>query len=245
MGIDGGRMTPDLIARTGAPNADPLGMLSWPVDSIHGAGIRIGQTGRMWSSDRARDLAEELVGEMMPRWQHLLRVGKTAELLADRSTLVSDSVVVAAWLHDVGYASQIATTGFHALDGARALAERGAPSEVVGLVGHHTGAHFEAEERSLLVEWQRLPVPDRDSLDILTMIDLSVGPSGDAVLERDRVAEILDRYGEEDPVFRAVSRSRRELIASSLRGKRLLGLPDEWPIVPVEGMLQSESHRGV
>lgn len=38
-------------------------------------------------SDRARDPAEELVGEMMLRWHHLLRVGQTAELLADRSTL--------------------------------------------------------------------------------------------------------------------------------------------------------------
>lgn len=199
----------------------------------------------MWSLDRARDLAEELVGEMTPRWQHLSRVGHTAELLAGRSPLVSDTVVLAAWLHDVGYAPGIATTGFHALDGALALADRGAPSEVVGLVGHHTGARFEAEERDLRDAWQELPVPDRDSLDILTMIDLSVGPSGDPVLERDRVAEILGRYGEADPVFRAVSRSGAQLIASALRGKRLLGLPDEWPIVPVEGMLQSESHRGV
>lgn len=181
----------------------------------------------------------------MPRWRHLSRVGHTAELLAGTSSLVSDAVVVAAWLHDVGYAPELAMTGFHALDGARALANRAAPPEVVGLVGHHTGARFEAEERGLHDEWQRLPVPDSDSLDILTMIDLAVGPSGHSVLESDRVAEILGRYGEADPVFRAVSRSRAQLIASSLRGKRLLGLPDEWPSVPVEGVLQTESHRGV
>lgn len=199
----------------------------------------------MWSWDRARDLAEGLVGEMIPRWRHLSRVGQTAELLAGRSRLVSDSVVVAAWLHDIGYAPEIATTGFHALDGARALVDYDAPSEVVGLVAHHTGACYEAEERGLVEEWRRLPVAEPDSLDILTMIDLAVGPSGDAVLERHRVAEILRRYGDEDPVFQAVSRSRQELIASSLRGKRLLGLPDVWPIVPIEGMLQSESHRGV
>lgn len=199
----------------------------------------------MWSLEHARDLAEELIGEMMPRWRHLSRVGQAAEQLSDWSPRVPETIVVAAWLHDVGYAPKLATTGFHALDGAQELVRRGAPSDVVALVGHHTGARYEAEERGLMDEWRQLPEPDPESLDVLTMIDLSVGPSGDAVSARDRVVEILGRYGETDPVYRAVSRSAPELIASSLRAKRLLGLPDEWPVSPVEGMLQPESHRRV
>lgn len=199
----------------------------------------------MWSLDNARDLAEELVGGMMPRWRHLSRVGQTAEWLSDWSPVVSETVTTAAWLHDVGYAAGLARTGFHALDGARELSRRGAPSGVVALVAHHTGARYEAEERGLLDEWLQLPRPDGELRDVLTMIDLSVGPTGRAVLERDRVAEILSRYGDDHPVYRAVSRSAPELVASSLRAKRLLGLPDEWPIVAVEGVLEPQAHRGV
>lgn len=76
---------------------------------------------------------------MLPRWRHLSQVGRTAELLAEWSPNVPQSVVVAAWLHDVGYAPELAVNSFHALDGARELARRGAPVEVVALVAHHTG----------------------------------------------------------------------------------------------------------
>lgn len=92
-----------------------------------------------------------------------------------------------------------------------------ASAEVVALVAHHTGPGFEAEERGLLDEWRTLPCPDPRSLDVLTMIDLSVGPAGHLVVDRERVAEIRSRYAEDDPVYRAVSRSAPELIKASLR----------------------------
>ena len=63
------------------------------------------------------------------------------------------------------------------------------------------------------------------------MVDLAVGPSGELTLDVDRIADILSRYGVEDPVHRAVTRSRAELLESSARGKGIVGLPDEWPLV--------------
>jgi hypothetical protein len=35
-----------------------------------------------------------------------------------------DDLVAAAWLHDIGYAPELAKTGFHPLDGSAALAAR-------------------------------------------------------------------------------------------------------------------------
>ena len=53
----------------------------------------------------------------------------------------------AAWLHDVGYAPEVADTGFHPLDGARYLAGLETDERVVNLVGRHSYAILEAEFR--------------------------------------------------------------------------------------------------
>lgn len=168
---------------------------------------------------------------MGARWSHLVAVGTTAEQLAAQSKLVPEAVVSAAWLHDIGYAPELVDTGMHAIDGAQALARMGAPGEVVGLVAHHTGARFEAEERGLTQEWTELPEPDHAALDLLNLIDLSTSPTGQEIVDADRIKEILQRYDERHPVHRAVTRSQEEMLASSARAKRRLGLPDDWPRV--------------
>lgn len=61
------------------------------------------------------------------------------------------------------------------------------------------------------------------------MIDLAVSPTGEPILDVERISEILRRYEDGDPVFRAVTRSRPSLLAASTRGKALLGLADDWP----------------
>lgn len=52
-------------------------------------------------------------------------------------------LVVAALLHDIGYAPELATTGYHTLDGARFIGAHGEPN-VASLVAHHTDARREA-----------------------------------------------------------------------------------------------------
>jgi putative nucleotidyltransferase with HDIG domain len=185
----------------------------------------------MWSPSEAEALAAEVVSWMPRRWSHVRAVGQCAAALFESTGAVPESVVVAAWLHDVGYSPAAARTGFHPFDGAVFLAERGAPDEVVGLVAHHTGAQFEAEERGLLERWRELPAPDPAGLDLLTMIDLAVTPDGHPTVDIDRIAEILGRYGPDNPVHQAVERSRLLLLEASARGKARLGLPDDWPRV--------------
>jgi hypothetical protein len=193
----------------------------------------------VWSVQQSREFASELLQGMGNRWSHVVSVGQQAEVLTGESPLVTQNVVLAAWVHDVGYAPEIASTGFHALDGALALERLGAPVEVVALVGHHTGARHEAEERGLLPDWSALPTPEVADLDVLTMIDLATSPTGQPVRDVDRVAEILRRYDGDHPVHRAVTRSQDELLVASARAKKLLGLPDGWPVVPGEGVADS------
>ncbi|MFD6073838.1 HD domain-containing protein, partial [Amycolatopsis lurida] len=115
----------------------------------------------MGLSEEARQLAEQLVQPLGRRWQHVQAVARRASLVAaavkesDRETLVA-----AAWLHDIGYAPAIGHTRFHPLDGARYLKGREWPDEVVNLVAHHSGARFEAAERGMTAELAEFPFKD-------------------------------------------------------------------------------------
>ena len=80
---------------------------------------------------------------------------------------------------------------------------------------------------------------------MLTLVDLVVGPEGNLTTPLNRITEIGSRYAADDPVFRAVSRSSKGLLASAARARARLALADEWPLLPAEGVLQPQSHRGV
>jgi putative nucleotidyltransferase with HDIG domain len=198
----------------------------------------------MWSVDAARRLAAEHLSELGPRWVHVRAVGTLAEALVDVG-LVDEVVAVAAWLHDVGYGPRLRIRGFHSLDGASYLRDIGAPDALVALVARHTGAEFEADERGLSGELSQMPAADPDDLEVLTLVDLVVGPEGDLTTPADRIREIGSRYAVEDPVYRAVARSSAELLVAAARARARLGLADEWPLLKAEGVLQPQSHRGV
>ena len=185
--------------------------------------------GRVWTVDKARELAGEHLSSLGDRWAHVQTVGSLAEALVV-SNHVDEVVAVAAWLHDVGYAPTVKRIGFHPVDGARFLLDAEAPAELVGLVAHHTGAAYEAQERGLVDALMAFRPPSSTNLDLLTFIDLLVGPDGTLTTPEKRITEILRRYASGDPVNRAVTRSRQELLASAERARQRLGLPDEWPI---------------
>ena len=58
-------------------------------------------------------------------------------------------LIAAGWLHDVGYAPPLNKLGFHPVDGARYVGQRG-QERLASLVAYHSGARFEAEERGLV-----------------------------------------------------------------------------------------------
>ena len=144
----------------------------------------------------ARALAETLLGDTGDRWSHTIGVAHRAEELsvtvppADREVLV-----VAAWLHDIGYSRPLYLTGFHPLDGATHLVRLGWPVRVAALVAHHSGAHFAAAEHGLSAELAEYPDECSAVTDALCYADQSVGPSGQRLPIRVRMAEMLARHG--------------------------------------------------
>lgn len=182
----------------------------------------------MWRNDQASKVASEYLAGLGRRWEHVCTVGLLADVLEQAGTIPSE-VAAAAWVHDLGYAEELAMTGFHPLDGATFLKDQGAPAEVVALVAHHTGADVEAEERGLTAALAEMPTPDPTALDVVTLLDLVTAPDGTLTDPETRIAEILSRYPASSPVRRAVSRSRDELLAAAARARLQLGLPDVWP----------------
>ena len=106
--------------------------------------------------EHAKKIAEQHLAKAIPRrWSHVPAVGAKAEKIGVILFDAKDVAVLAAaaWLHDVGYAPDLAATGFHPLDGARWLRKDGFDDRVTNLVAHHSCAHVEAAERGLATSW--------------------------------------------------------------------------------------------
>lgn len=138
---------------------------------------------------------------------------------------VRDTVLMAAWLHDIGYSPRIQRTGMHALDGADYLDVLGAPEQVVSLVAFHTGAEYEAVERGLIDRLLPFDEPPQRDLDLLILADMTTTPLGEETSPSQRITEILTRYESQHPVHRAVSASQGYLLSCCGRAARRLGQP--------------------
>ncbi|WP_432570617.1 HD domain-containing protein [Kineococcus sp. SYSU DK005] len=151
----------------------------------------------------AARLAERLLGDLHPRWEHTSAVaaraaaGTAAVAPADRATLVA-----AAWLHDVGYAVPVRRTGFHPVDGADHLRAQGWDPLVSSLVAHHSGARFVARVRGLEAELAPHDHPravEGALADALTWADQTTSATGEVVDVEERLADVLRRHGPDSP----------------------------------------------
>jgi hypothetical protein len=123
----------------------------------------------------------------------------------------------AAVLHDVGYAPEVAITGFHPLDGARYLKSIGIDDQVVNLVAHHSCARLEAEERGLAADLTEFAPGPEELTEFLIFCDMTTSPDGMLVTVEERLSEILVRYGPSSVVGRSIVRAKPELRAATLR----------------------------
>ena len=175
------------------------------------------------------EIARACLAEDLPRrWRHVVAVGQKAErlgpLLLERSEC--DILVASAWLHDVGYSPRLAVTGFHPLDGARWLRQRGVDERIVALVAHHSCAHLEAAERGLSSELStEFPREEGIVADTLWYADMTTGPDGQDFDVTVRLGEIQARYGPGDVVTRFILRAEPEIVAAVSRTQgRLKGV---------------------
>ena len=146
-----------------------------------------------------RDLACQLLEGLESRIKHVTGVAESAESLGGLPFEISSDaevLVAAAWVHDIGYAPDLAVTGFHHLDGANYLESIG-EHRLACLVAHHSSGTEEASVRKLEAELSRFPFEQGLVSDCLTYCDLSIGPTGDRVTLEDRIEEVAVRYGEE------------------------------------------------
>lgn len=165
-------------------------------------------------SDWAQDHAGPLLRPLGRRWRHARAVADVARGLASGLTPEDAEVLVAAaYLHDIGYAPELAVTGFHPLDGGRRLRALGL-GRLAGLVAHHTRARYEARLRGL--ESALAEFDDEDSIvsAALTYCDLTTGLSGESMMPEERLIDVEARYGEGSPVTRGLRAAWPELAAA-------------------------------
>jgi HD superfamily phosphodiesterase len=151
------------------------------------------------------------------RWVHTQAVAKRASEIGgvvtidDRPTLVA-----AAYLHDIGYATELAETGFHPLDGAIWLRAQGL-ERLASLVAHHSGARFEAAARGYAERLAAFSEEQTAVADALTYCDLTTGPNGERISVASRLNEIKARYGPASLVTQAINAATDTLEAAVTR----------------------------
>lgn len=171
----------------------------------------------MNQADWAEELARKLIEVTLPRrWAHVQGVAAQARSLAPMLGDDAELLEAAAWLHDIGYSTELVVTGFHPLDGARYLRDvHHAGPVLCSLVGHHSCAIIEAEERGLAGELSReFPPADSALNDALAYCDMTTTPSGDMISVHGRLSEIRERYGPHSLVTRFTLKAEPSLIAS-------------------------------
>ena len=134
---------------------------------------------------------------------------RIAPALADGEVLIA-----AAVLHDVGYAPNLAATGFHPVDGARFLQAQDAPARLCALVARHSCAVKEAELRGCADDLAEFPDEETPLRDALWYCDMVTGPDGQRLTVDDRIAEIQSRYGPKSIVGQFIDLARPELLGA-------------------------------
>jgi len=177
----------------------------------------------------AEEHAATLLADLGTRWQHVCGVARQAQRVSpalapqDRPYLVA-----AAWLHDIGYAPDLAATAFHPIDGARHVRALG-HERLARLVAYHSSAWWEAEALGLSDDLAAFSQEDSATADALTYCDMTTSPTGQRITLAGRLAEIAERYGAEHLVVRCLQRTHHHLAGAVRRTEerlRAAGLPE-------------------
>jgi putative nucleotidyltransferase with HDIG domain len=134
----------------------------------------------------AERVAAARLSDQPRRLGHARAVARRAESAVGAVGCDADLLVAAALLHDIGYAAELADTGFHPLDGARHLSDLGAPARLTNLVARHSCAIVEARLRGLGAEVGLFPDECGPVRDALWYSDMTTSPDWEAEVTRKR-----------------------------------------------------------
>jgi HD superfamily phosphodiesterase len=153
----------------------------------------------------SRNEAQRALRPLGARWLHTQAVAQRANEIADVVAIEDrPTLVAAAYLHDIGYAPELANTGFHPLDGAVWLRAQGR-ERLANLVAHHSGARFEAAVRGHADQLAEFFEEQSAVADALTYCDLTSGPTGERISVARRLEDIESRYGSRSVVVLAIT----------------------------------------
>ena len=161
-------------------------------------------TGQLPTPGQALALARELLAGEGTRLAHV----RTAGLVATRLSVLFDPedaqlLIVAATLHDIGYSTRIAHTGFHPLDGGAFLRAQGYPERLARLVAHHSLAFMTAPAHGIGDLADRFPREDSLLADALAYADMHSAPDGRQITAERRLADIARRHPDRAATDRA------------------------------------------
>ena len=165
----------------------------------------------------AGHLFEDLLLPLSSKRQaHSREVGQKVESVAHLlAPWLRGELVVAATLHDIGYAHR--DTGFHALDGARFLASQKFSNIVCDLVARHSVSEVEAVVRGIdlgVFDEFAVNVDLAAAHSVIAWADMTTSPTGETVAVEERLDEIQSRYGPEALVTTFINRARPRLLAA-------------------------------
>ena len=173
------------------------------------------------SLDWALFTAERLLAGPLPgRWLHVQGViarARTVGQLLGLRPAEADLLVAAAALHDIGLAPDVAATKASFLDGARWLAEQGAPARLTDLVAHCDCGQVEASLHGHEAEYARYRDERSPIRDALWYCCLTTGANGTPVSVEERIAAWATTYADDDVIIRYAVLARDELLAAVSR----------------------------
>ena len=166
----------------------------------------------MGSSRWAREHAAALLRELPTRWTHTEAVAERARIVAEALRLKreGDVLVAAAYVHDIGYGSDLRRIGFHPLDGATHLRELG-HERLARLVAYHSGSWWEAKLLGFSMNLAAFQPEVSVIADALTYCDMTTGPTGERLTLAERLDDIERRHGSASPVMQAMKGAQPEL----------------------------------
>jgi hypothetical protein len=211
-------------ARAPAPDPAERAMTALPVSALSRRACPT------W--EEARWLGRDMLADDGTRWPHV----RTAGFVATRLTTLFDDdeaalLVAAATLHDIGYSSRVARTGFHPLDGAVFLHAEGFPDRLAGLIAHHSLAVITAPLYGVHDLAERFPQEQSLLVDALVYADMHSAPDGRIVGTEWRLADIARRRpGPHQEVRAELLRASSRRVEAAIRDpERRIEVPPRAP----------------
>ena len=114
-------------------------------------------------------------------------------------------------------------SGFHPLDGANFLQDRGYSERLCSLVAYHSAAEIEALYFGCSTALEAFTDERSLTRDLLWFCDMTVSPYGHRVSLQERLDEVRSRYSTDSYVAKALNASMPERVGAVTRAQTWIG----------------------